>query len=74
MVRGSNPDRGEISAPAQTGPGAHPAYYALGTVSFAGVKGPGRAVDHPHPNSAEVKGRVELYNYYPSEPSWPVLV
>ena len=42
-------------------------------VSFPGVKRPGRGVDHPHPSSPEVKERVELYLYSPSEPSWPVL-
>jgi hypothetical protein len=28
----------------------------------------------PTPSSAEVEGRVELYIYSPSGPSWPVLV
>jgi hypothetical protein len=28
---------------------------------------------HPPPSSAEVKERVQLYLYYPSESSWPVL-
>ena len=36
-----------FSAPVQTGPGAHPASYTTGTVSFPGVKRPGRGVDHP---------------------------
>ena len=43
-------------------------------VSFPGVKRPGRGVDHPPPSCAEVKGRIELYLYSPSGPSWPVLV
>ena len=30
----------------QTGPGAHPAFYT-GTVSFPGVKHPGRGINHP---------------------------
>jgi hypothetical protein len=34
-------------APVQTGPGAHPASYTVGTGSFPGVKRPGRGVDHP---------------------------
>jgi hypothetical protein len=34
-------------APAQTGPGAHPASYTMGIGSFTGVKRPGRGVDHP---------------------------
>ena len=42
-------------------------------VSFQVTKRPGRGVNHPTPSSAEVKERVELYNYSPSGPSWPVL-
>jgi len=39
-----------FSALVQTGPGAHPASYTMGTGSFPGVKRPGRGVDHPpHP-------------------------
>ena len=41
------PVRARFSAPDQTGPGAHPSSYALGTGSFSGVKRPGRSVDHP---------------------------
>ena len=33
-----------FSAPVQTGPGAHPASYAMGTGSFPAVKRPGRGV------------------------------
>jgi len=36
-----------FSAPVQTGPGAHPCLYTMGTGSFPGVKWPGRGVDHP---------------------------
>ena len=37
------------------------------------VKRPGRGVNHPHPSSAEVKERVELYVYFPSGPSsWTI--
>jgi len=36
-----------FSAPVQAGPGAHPAFYTMGIGSFAGVKRPGRGVDHP---------------------------
>jgi hypothetical protein len=39
----------------QTGPGAHPASYTMGTGSFPGVKQPGRGADHPPPSSAEVR-------------------
>jgi len=62
-----------FSAPVQTGPGAHPASYTIGTGSFAGVKRPGGGVNHPAPTSAEVKERVELYLYSLSGSSWPVL-
>ena len=51
-----------FSAPVQTGPGAHPSSYTIGTGSFPGVKRPGRGVDHPPPSSIEVNERVELYS------------
>ena len=35
-----------FSATVQTGPGAHPASYTMGTGFFPGVKRPGRDVDH----------------------------
>ena len=64
----------KFSAPIPTGPGANPASYTMGTVSLSwGVNRPGRGVDHPHPSSAEVKERLDLYLYSPSGPSWPVL-
>jgi len=47
-----------FSAPVQTGLGAHPASYTMGTEPFAEVKRPGRGVDHPPPSSAEVQERV----------------
>ena len=62
-----------LSATVQTGPGAHPASYTMGTGSFPGVKRPRRDVDHPPASSAEVKERVELYLYSFSGPSWLVL-
>jgi hypothetical protein len=53
-----------FSAPVQTGPGAHPASYTMGTGSlFPGVKRPGCVVDHLPSSSARVKERVELYLY-----------
>jgi len=64
---------GGISAPVQTGPGAHPAFYTMGTWSFLGVKQLGRGVVHPPPSSTKVKERVELYLFSPSGPSWPVI-
>jgi len=36
-----------FSATLQTGPGAHPSSYTMGTGPFPGVKRPGRGVDHP---------------------------
>ena len=62
-----------FSSPVQTGCEAHPASYTLCTVSFLGVKRPGCSVEHPTSSNAEVNGRVELYFYSPSGPSWPVL-
>jgi len=47
-----------FSALFQTGPGAHPASYTMGTGSFLGVKRLGLGVDHPPLSSAEVEGRV----------------
>ena len=52
--------RARLSASVQTGSGAHPASYTMGTRSFLGVKRPGRDVHHPPPSSAEVKEREEL--------------
>jgi hypothetical protein len=57
------PVEGRFSAPAQTGPGAHPVYYTMGTGSFLGVKRPGRGVAYPPTSSAEVKLRVQTYVY-----------
>ena len=54
---------GSFFAPVQTGPGAHPASYTMGTGSFLGVKRPGRGVENP--SIAEVRERVELYLYSP---------
>ena len=54
-----------FSAPVQTGPGANPASYTMGTGSFLGVKGLGRGIDHPSSSSAEVKERIQLYLYFP---------
>ena len=59
------PVEARLSEPFQTGPGAYPASYTMGTGSFPGVKRPERGVDHSPPSSAEVKERVELYLYSP---------
>jgi len=60
-------------APVQTGPGALPASYTMGTVPFWGVEWLGHGVDLPPPSSADAKEKAELYIYSPSGPSWPVL-
>ena len=65
--------RRDFSHPSRPALGVHPASYTMRTGSFSGVKRPGRGVDHPPPSSTEVEGRVELYLYSPSGPSWPVL-
>ena len=57
----------------QTGPGAHPASYTMGTWSFRGVKRPGRGVDHPPSSTTEFKERVDQYLYSTSRTSWPVI-
>ena len=64
-----------FAAPVQNGPGAHPASYTLGTVSFPGLKRPGHGVDPPLPSSAESeeRERVESHIYSPFGPSRPVL-
>jgi hypothetical protein len=49
----------------QTGSGAHPASYPMGTGnSSPGVKRPGREADHSPPNSAEVK-KMGIYTSTP---------
>jgi hypothetical protein len=61
-VRGSNLGVGEIYAPVQTGPGAHPVSCTMGTGSFPGVES-GRGVTLT-PHSLQVpkpQNRVELY-------------
>jgi hypothetical protein len=40
--------------PVQTGPGAHPASYTMGSGSFPGVERPRRGVNHPTPSTTEV--------------------
>ena len=46
-VQESNLGGGRFSATVQTGHGAHPASYTMGTGSFPGIKRPGPSVDHP---------------------------
>jgi len=49
-----------FSTPVHTGSGTHPTSYTMGIGCFPGVK--------QTPSSAEVKERVELYLYSPTEP------
>ena len=65
------PVGGKIIRTVQTGSGAHPAFYTVGTGSFPGLKWLGRGVDHPPSPNAEVQERVELYLYPPFGPFWP---
>ena len=67
------PAGSRFSAHVHTGPGVHPASNTMGTGAFPGVKRPGHGADHLPQSSTDVKGRVELYLYSPSGPSWPVL-
>jgi hypothetical protein len=62
-----------FSTPVQTNPWAHIASYAMGTNSFPEVKQLGLDVNHPSLSSAEVKGRIKLYFYASSVPSWHVI-
>jgi len=49
------PAEARFSATVQTGPGAHPAPYTMGTGSFPVVKRPGRGVDHAHHPAPRLK-------------------
>ena len=68
------PVGGEVSPPVQTVPVAHPASLYNGHRLFSpGVKRPGRGVNHPPTSSVEGKERVDVYLYYTSGRSLPVL-
>jgi hypothetical protein len=55
----------------QTGSGAHPTSYPMGTGAISlGIKRPGREADHSPPSSAEVKEWVDLYLHSPNTSSW----
>jgi len=60
-----------FSTPVQTGLGAYPAFYTMGTIfpSQAYSSWGMTLTSHP-PSSYEVKERVELYLYSPSGPSY----
>jgi hypothetical protein len=53
--------RGRLSAPVQTGPGAHPASYIRGIGSLVRVKQLQCGVYRPPPPGVEVKEGLELY-------------
>jgi hypothetical protein len=57
-----------FSVPVQTCPGAHPAFYTMGTGSIQWDKAAGAWRGPPTPFSAEVEGRVELCIFSPSGP------
>jgi hypothetical protein len=68
-VRGSNPGGGEIFRTRPDRPWGPPSLlYNRYRVSFLGIKRPGRGVNYPPTSSIEVKERLELYLYSPSEP------
>jgi len=48
-------------APIQTGPGAHPALYSVGTGSFLGLKQVGCGIDHPPHLALRLKEEKRLY-------------
>jgi hypothetical protein len=57
-----------FSAPYQTGPGALPPSYTMGTGSFSGVKRAGRDVDHPPHLAPRLKKEYSYISSY--GPSW----
>jgi len=57
--------------PVQTGPGAQPVSYTMGTGSFPGVKRPRGGVDRPSLFAPRLKKEYS-YIYSPSGSSWPV--
>ena len=73
-VRESNPGGGESSFAQPERYSGPPRFLYNGyQVSFQGVKRPERALNYAFLSNAEVKERVEMYLYSPSEPSWLVI-
>jgi hypothetical protein len=73
MIRGLNPSGGEKFRTGQNGSGDRPTSYTMDTGSFRGVKRQGFGVYHPLPFRSEVEETEELYFYYISETTWPVI-
>jgi hypothetical protein len=68
------PVEARFFAPINTGRRAHPASSTMGTGSLSQrLKQLARGFDQPTRSSAEVKETVELYLYFPSGSSWPLL-
>jgi hypothetical protein len=63
----------DFPTPVQTGPGIHPASCTMGTVSFPGVKRPGRRADHPPLPCAEVENKYSYTSTPPLGPWWPAI-
>jgi hypothetical protein len=59
------PVRSRFSAPVQTGPGAHPASYTMGTGVFPGDKAAGRGISHPPHLAPRLK---KVYSYTSTPP------
>ena len=62
-----------FSSPVQTGPGAHPALYIMGTGSVPGLMKPGRGVDHLPHLAPRLKKKQSYTSTPPFGPSWSVL-
>ena len=67
------PVRARFFTSVQTGPGARPRLYTVGTVPFPGVKWTGCSIDHRPLSSTKIKEGVQLCFYSSSVPSWQVI-
>jgi hypothetical protein len=73
LAYSSDIQRWRLSAPVQTGPGAHPASCRVGTMLLPRVKRLEPGLNHQMRSRAEVKERVELHLYWPSVPPWQII-